>query len=1063
MKKTLLTIIFCLGCFGFLEAQNIWKPIPLVGGTFGSLDGVALNGDLFRIDIAVPRVLFRSRDDGHTWATNFASQNPIGNFTIGNKGRLFAISDRIVYYSDDNGDNWFQTSPINDGTGCNYFSSMKMYSPSNDTLVGWESPYLIWTLDGGATWDSTHIAFMEDHQVISDLIVNEEGDVYASIWYYIGPNIGVYHTTLSDMHNWELVAFEDIGIKDLEFDPEGNVVCGVCYGGMFSGFEHEPGFYAISGNSIGVAENGIVYKWNSAESNTAVLAYSLDHGEHFTEIGEGLPLAEPLPGSEDGFLFMGHDNHLYFYGNEQYYKCIRNANDIQKSGILTRVAAPFFEQNASDNRLAIVAGDETYYTMVHGFWPDPDADALIIDFDTIPIGAEIEVVGAYSLMEDENGNNFKVIDIEELVNPTYHSSLGYLTQQPLYYPEYEYTWTWSIIDQKTNDVWFITINGELQTEFPMVVNGMTLTDSIRYSFVGIPGSLIDTHGRTVNVLELTDALPYEPSFITDGFLTLENNLCLGLPCGETMYLTLDSETEQHYLTLVGKVQHDFINEKLFSEGVQAQIGGLEATHYDLFGNPFQTLEILEMECAAENTLVGPMISMPSPNIGPFPTLGVELALYQDDIRYYTYDLIEWAYPLNGSNTNYVNCYIVDNDTLIVGKEVTAQFTTFTMRIDNNLKPCYRVTLDHADYYDHLETLHGRLRKLELIDWYMLNYVFVTDDNESYLIEPYFLMAAENDQLVLGQDTLTVGTSFTATGEVFKWYDEDHYHYYYNGIHIQEVSDIEAPSFNGSEWYYEIFNDDGSITYQYMYQAGDSIINNDTAHILVKINTLYDKGLRDEVTHEYVYERDGKLYWWNKTLGVFTVLYDFSATVGDEWEIKIGTESLIMHVDAVENIEYEGRTYRMLRVSDAGGLFSGDIVCGIGHLTSFFPERLMNNGDCMRVEGLRCYWIEDELAFKYGDEDCDAIYNELHGIEEDGPSTGSGTMTVYPNPTDGVLFVQTLRATSLHTPTYRITNLMGQTLLTGQITSERQQIDVSTLPQGMYFITFAGETRKFVVR
>jgi hypothetical protein len=41
--------------------------------------------------------------------------------------------------------------------------------------------------------------------------------------------------------------------------------------------------------------------------------------------------------------------------------------------------------------------------------------------------------------------------------------------------------------------------------------------------------------------------------------------------------------------------------------------------------------------------------------------------------------------------------------------------------------------------------------------------------------------------------------------------------------------------------------------------------------------------------------------------------------------------------------------------------------------------------------------------------------------------------------------------------------MGQTLLTGQIIGQTQQIDVSNLPKGMYFITFAGETQKFVVR
>ena len=275
---------------------------------------------------------------------------------------------------------------------------------------------------------------------------------------------------------------------------------------------------------------------------------------------------------------------------------------------------------------------------------------------------------------------------------------------------------------------------------------------------------------------------------------------------------------------------------------------------------------------------------------------------------------------------------------------------------------------------------------------------------------------------------------------------------------------------GPEWYYEIQNENGSITYQYMYQAGDTIVNDEPSHILVKINTLYDKGVHEEVTHEYVYERDGKLYWWNKTLELFTVLYDFEAEAGDSWEIKVGTESLVMYVDAVENIEYEGVTYRVLHVSDADDLFSGNIVCGIGHLTSFFPERLMRNGDDIRVEGLRCYWIEDELVFKLGDEDCDAIYGELHGIEEGGPSTGSGNFAVYPNPTSGVLTIHHSTLTtsnashfSIHNSAFIITNLTGQTLMTGQITAETQQINVSALPKGMYFITLAGETRKFVVR
>ncbi len=592
MKKLFAVLILFISSLGNLEAQNIWSPLELPG----SLMGVNAQGDMFSTCYdTYPSTLVRSQDDGNTWETVFTGS--FGSFAIGNKGRIFLICDRIVNYSDDNGDTWQQTSPINEGTGYNWFNSMKMRSPSNDTLIGYAAPFLTWTLDGGATWDSTRIAFMEDHQEISDMLVNENGDVYVSIWYYIGPNIGVYHSTLSDMHNWELVAFEDVGIKDMAFDPEGNIVCGVYLGGEFSGFEHVPGFYAFWANRVGIANNGIVYKTAVTMDDKAVLAYSLDHGEHFYNTVENLPLSEPAPGGEDGFLSKGRDNHLYFLGNGQYWKSIPNANDI-------------------------------------------------------------------------------------------------------------------------------------------------------------------------------------PSFF------------------------------------------------------------------------------------------------------PFP----------------------------------------------------------------------------------------------------------------------------------------------------------------------------------SEWYYEIGWDDGNITYQHLECIGDTLIDRTGKRpkVIVRSNTHYNR-TETEVTHEYVYEENGIVYWWNRDLQEFTTLYNLNANVGDEWEIKVGTESLTMHVDAVENYEYEGKTYRMLNVSDAADLFSGNIVCGIGHLTSFFPEQLMNRNKGFRVDGLRCYWVGDELVFKTGDEDCDGIYGELHGIEKQ----AENGFAVYPNPAKGVLFVETVHAPSLPDQTYRITNLMGQTLIQSTINAENQQIDIAGLPAGMYFINMGEQTVKFV--
>ena len=258
----------------------------------------------------------------------------------------------------------------------------------------------------------------------------------------------------------------------------------------------------------------------------------------------------------------------------------------------------------------------------------------------------------------------------------------------------------------------------------------------------------------------------------------------------------------------------------------------------------------------------------------------------------------------------------------------------------------------------------------------------------------------------------------------------------------------------SEWYYEILNDDGSITYQHLEYAADTTIGTERPKIIVRSNTHYDRDFWTEVTHEYIYEEGNRVYWWNKDLEEFTVLYDYNAESGDEWEIKVGTENIIVHVDDVDIFEYDGATYKRLYISDVGDIYNGEIVVGFGHMTSFFPEKLMNQGRGFRVDGLRCYWVKDALLYHNGDEDCDAIHSQLQDLDE---PMDNAALTVYPNPANGVLFVETQSNTM-----YRITNLMGQTLLQGNITADCQQINIESLPAGMYFITVGSMTQKFVI-
>jgi len=270
---------------------------------------------------------------------------------------------------------------------------------------------------------------------------------------------------------------------------------------------------------------------------------------------------------------------------------------------------------------------------------------------------------------------------------------------------------------------------------------------------------------------------------------------------------------------------------------------------------------------------------------------------------------------------------------------------------------------------------------------------------------------------------------------------------------------EGPALN-SEWYYEIQNENGTITYQHLECAADTTISHKDVTIIIRTNTLYDKSEYTEVTREYVYEENGVLYWWNKDLQEFTVLYNYNAEEGDEWEITVGTERITLHVDEVSEYIYYDVPFRSLTVSDEDNLFSGTIVCGVGHLTSFFPERLMQRSGNYGVNGIRCYWKSQVLVFKLGDRDCDEIYEQYHeGIDE----TVEGVFSIYPNPTSSILAVETHGRASLPDQTYRISNLMGQTLTTGIIHEETQQIDVTDLPQGMYFISIGDQTRKFIVR
>ena len=115
---------------------------------------------------------------------------------------------------------------------------------------------------------------------------------------------------------------------------------------------------------------------------------------------------------------------------------------------------------------------------------------------------------------------------------------------------------------------------------------------------------------------------------------------------------------------------------------------------------------------------------------------------------------------------------------------------------------------------------------------------------------------------------------------------------------------------------------------------------------------------------------------------------------------------------------------------------------------------MAKGGDYRVEGMRCVWQYGQLIIQLNETSCDEVYLNFHYDVDEATADG---LNVYPNPTTGLITISGVQSGE-----YRLSNMMGQTLMTGCIANENQQIDISQLPNGMYFITIAGETQKLII-
>jgi len=197
--------------------------------------------------------------------------------------------------------------------------------------------------------------------------------------------------------------------------------------------------------------------------------------------------------------------------------------------------------------------------------------------------------------------------------------------------------------------------------------------------------------------------------------------------------------------------------------------------------------------------------------------------------------------------------------------------------------------------------------------------------------------------------------------------------------------------------------------------------------------------------DYMYQEGGRVYFWNESLEEYQLNYDFNND--SLYHVRFfdyslnGVDSFAVSVDSVKINDFNGQSIEIQYISSPG-FGNLEVFKGVG--LSLLGPRIPFNIVDVGVGPIRCF-DSSVCDVNFLEMPCDTL---ITGVFTDDLNFDSD-IKVYPNPTSERLIVES----SVQNWSFRIRNLHNQQVASGFY---QKSIDVSLLPQGIYFLQLEDE-------